>query len=136
MPVIKQTVHSGNTIKIKIKGQEVGRIQSGDGRRSFGQEGVYQIGSIMPQEHVPLRYEGGFTVNKFYVRHKDLKQLGLAALGEEILTMDVLDIEVMDNVTGKTVRVYEGCSMQDYSENFRVNAISGENATFVYLNCR
>lgn len=131
-----QSVHAGHTIKMKIKGHEIGRIQSGDGRRSFGQEGVYEIGSIMPQEHVPLRYEGGFTVDRFYVRKKSLAELGLAALGEEILTMDVIDIEVIDKVTGETVRVYEGCSLQDYSENFRANAIAGENASWVYLKAR
>lgn len=131
-----QTVHAGHTIKIKIDNLEVGRIQGGDGRRSFGQEGIYQIGSIMPQEHVPLRYEGGFTVDRFYVREKDLASLGLASLGEEILHMDVINIEVLDNVTNKVVRVYEGCSLQDYSETFRVNAIAGENASFVYRNAR
>lgn len=131
-----QSVHAGHTIKIKIDGMEVGRIQGGEGRRSFGQEGIYEIGSIMPQEHVPLRYEGGFTVDRFYVRQKDLAHLGLASLGEEVLQMDVIDIEVIDNITGTTVRVYEGCSLQDYSETFRVNAIAGENASFVYLNAR
>jgi len=132
----KQTVHTGNTINIKLKGNVIGRIQSGDGRRSFGQEGVYEIGSPMPQEHVALRYEGGFTIDKFYVRKKSLADLGLAALGEDILTMEVIDIEVVDNITGETVRVYEGCSLQDYSETFRVNAISGENASWVYLKAR
>jgi hypothetical protein len=132
----KQTVHSGQTIKIKIDGQEVGRIQSGDGRRSFGQEGIYEIGSIMPQEYVPLRYEGGFTVDKFYVRKKSLADLGIAPLGEDVLNMDVLDIEVLDNDTGETIRVYEGCSVQEYSESFRTNAIAGENASFVYLRAR
>lgn len=130
------SVHAGHTITIKIKGEQVGRIQGGDGRRSFGQEGIYEIGSIMPQEHVPLRYEGSFTVDRFYVSKNDLAKLGMAALGEDILNMDVLDIEVLDKRSGETVRVYEGCSVQDYSESFRANAISGENATFVYLNSR
>ncbi len=130
------TVHAGHTIVLKIKGERVGRIQGGDGRRSFGQEGVYEIGSIMPQEHVPLRYEGSFTVDRFYVSKKDLAKLEMTALGEEVLKMDLLDIEVLDKATGSTVRVYEGCSIQDYSESFRANAIAGENATFVYLNSR
>lgn len=131
----KQTVHSGHTINITIDGQVVGRIQSGDGRRSFGTEGVYEIGSIMPQEHVSNRYEGSFTVDRFYVREKDLASMGLAVLGEAILNMDVLDIVIIDNITNKIVRKYEGCSLQDYSETFRVGAIAGENATFTYLNC-
>ncbi len=130
---LTQQVHAGHTIKIKIAGQEVGRIQSIDGRRSFGQEGVYEISSIMPQEHVALRYEGSLTVDKFLVRKKALKKLGLAKYGVGVLQQDVIDIEVTDNFTGDIIVVYRGCSIQDYSENFRVNAISGENATFVYL---
>lgn len=134
--VTNQQTHAGHTILIKIDGHEVGRIQSGDGERSFGQEGVYQIGSIMPQEHVPLRFEGGFTVEKFHVRKKSLAQIGLAALGEDILRMEVIDIEILDKYTGDTVRVYEGCSLQSYRETFRANALAGENASWVYLNAR
>lgn len=131
--VANQTTHAGHTIRLKIGGQEVGRAQSVDGRRSFGQEAQYQIGSIMPQEHVALRYEGTVTLDKFKIRKQSLKDLGLAALGVGILNMDVIDIEITDRFTGDIVVVYRGCSLQDYSENFRVNAISGENATWQYL---
>lgn len=130
---INQTVHAGHTIRLKVDGQEVGRAQSVDGRRSFGQEGVYEIGSIMPQEHVALRYEGSVTLDKFKIRKKSLAELGLAKLGVGILNMDVIDIEITDRFTGAIVVVYRGCSLQDYSENFRANAISGENATWTYL---
>jgi len=130
------TVHTGNTVIIKLNGQAIGRIQAGEGRRSFGQEGVYEIGDIMPKEHVPLRYEGGFTVDKFYIRKKSLVELGVASLAEEILTKGVIDIEVIDKTTNEVIRVYEGCSLQDYSESFRANAIAGENASFVYLRAR
>ena len=46
-----QTVHSGNTVSIRINGIEVGRAQSLSAQREFGTEGVYEIGSLMPQEH-------------------------------------------------------------------------------------
>lgn len=128
-----QTVHAGHTISLKIGGKEIGRAQSIDGRRSFGQEGVYEIGSIMPQEHVALRYEGSVTLDKFKIRTKSLNDLGLAKFGVGILNMDVVDIIVTDKVTNTTIVAYRGCSLQDYSENIRANAISGENATWTYL---
>jgi hypothetical protein len=131
--VANQTVHAGHTIRLKIAGQEVGRAQSIDGRRSFGQEAQYELGSIMPQEHVALRYEGTVTFDKFKIRKKSLKDIGLASLGVGILNMDVIDIEVTDRFTKDIIVVYRGCSLQDYSENFRVNAISGENASWAYL---
>lgn len=131
--IAKQTVHAGHTIKFKINGQEVGRGQSIDGRRSFGQQAQYEIGSIMPQEHVALRYEGSVTLDKYKIRRKSLKDLGLASLGVGILNMDIIDIEITDKFTDDIVVVYRGCSLQDTSENFRTNAISGENATWQYL---
>ncbi len=131
-----QTVHNGNTILIKYKGNAIGRAQGLDARRSFGTEGVYEIGSIMPQEHVHNRYEGSFTLERYLVRKKDMVKLGIAALGEKILDIGELDFEVIDKITQQTVRVYSGCTCADHSENFRVGAISGENATFYYKSAR
>lgn len=128
-----QTVHTGATLTLKIRGVEIGRAQGLDARRSFGTEGVYEIGSIMPQEHVNNRYEGSCTLDRFFVRRQTLREIGLAALGEEVLTTDIIDIELCDNATGNTIRVYRGCTISDYSENVRTGQIAGENVTFQYL---
>lgn len=128
-----QTVHAGHTIRLKIDGQEVGRAQSLSGDRDFGVEGQYEIGSIMPQEHVPLRYTGSVTFEKFKIRKKSLKELGLAAYGVGILNMGVIDIEITDRYTNEIVIVYRGCTLANCREDFRANAIAGENATWQYL---
>jgi len=133
--VLNQTVHSGHTIYLKISGIIVGRAQGLNGRRSFGTQGVYEIGSIMPQEHVNLRYEGTATLDRFLVKQDTLADLNIASLGEEVLKQDVIDIEVFDKTTGDIIRVYRGCTISDYSEVIKVNAICGENATFQYLTC-
>ena len=130
-----QSVHSGNTVLLKVNGQVIGRAQSLEGRRSFGTEGVYEIGSIMPQEHINNRYEGTVSLERFLIKKSDMAKAGLAALGEEILTRDIIDIEVISKYNNEVVRVYRGCTASDYSETFRVGAISGENATFQYLSC-
>lgn len=130
-----QKVITGNVINIKIDSKVVGLIQTGDGRRTFGTEGVYGVGNFMPTEHVQLRFDGSFTVDKFYIRDKSLEELGLAKVGSDILQLGVLDVEIVDVVKGKTLRVYKNCTVSDYSETFRANAISGENATFHYLEC-
>ncbi len=128
-----QTVHAGHTIHIRIGSVTVGRIQGLDGDRSFGTEGVYEIGSIMPQEHVNNRYEGQLSVERFFVRNNDLAKTGFASVGEEVLKRGVITIEVVDKYTGKVVRAYHGCTIVTYRETFRVNSIAGENATWTYL---
>ncbi|WAB24957.1 tail tube protein [Lysinibacillus phage vB_LfM_LysYB1] len=129
----KQTVHSGATVLLMIGNKVVGKAQGIDGRRSFGTEGVYEIGTIMPTEHVYNRYEGSVSIDKFFLKKDNLKSLGFAALGEEVLKLDILDIVVVSKADNSVIRAYRGCSIQDYSENFRANSIAGENASFVYL---
>lgn len=131
----KQTVVTGATVLLKIKGQVVGRAQSLDPRISYGTEGVYEIGSIMPQEHVQNRYEGVFTLERYMLRETDLADVGYIGLGEDILKKDVLDIEVINKWDNKTLRVYRGCTFSDYTTTIRANAIAGENATVQFLSC-
>lgn len=132
--ITEQTVHAGHTISITYNGKAIGKIQSIEGSRQFGTQGVYEIGSIMPQEHVELKYEGSLTVDRYFVRNQDLQSLGLAALGRDVLTLGILNIVVTDKYLNNIeVRTYHGCTMQSDKESFRVNSIAGENATFQYL---
>jgi hypothetical protein len=133
--ITSQKVVTGNVINILIKGSVVGLCQTGDGRRSFGTEGVYGIGNFMPTEHVYLRYDGTFTVDRFFIRTADLNKLGIVLLGKDILDLGVLDIEVVDVVKNVVLRTYKNCTCGDYTETFRANAIAGENATWHYLSC-
>lgn len=131
----KQTVLTGAVILIKINGQVVGRAQSLDPKISYGTEGVYEIGSIMPQEHVQNRYEGSFTLERYMLRKENLASMGLIGLGEDILAKDIIDIEIINKWDNKTIRVYRGCTFTDCTSTIRANAIAGENATVQFLSC-
>ncbi len=138
--VAVQQVVSGSVVQLKIGGYEIGRAQSLDARRQFGTEAVYALGSIMPQEHVQQRYEGTATVDSFYIRNNSLNDIGLLKLSVGILQMNVIDLVVNDKYAGagttptlKVLRAYRNATCSDYSENFRANAIAGENATWMYL---
>ncbi|AAY52875.1 hypothetical protein [Listeria phage List-36] len=131
--VTNQTVHTGNTVYLMIKGKIVGRCQSASGERSYGTTGVYEIGSIMPQEHVYLKYEGSLTVDRLRMRKEDLAKLGITALGEDILKRDVIDIVMMDNTTKEVIIAYRGCSAETYNEEIKANEIVSESARFLYL---
>lgn len=131
--ITNQSVHAGHTIRLKINGVEIGRARSINSRVSFGQEAVREIGTIMPAEHVALTYDGSVTVDKFKIRKKSLVKLGLARFGIGILNMDVIDIEVSDRHTNDIVEVFRSCSLNEYSSTHTANALSGENATWVFL---
>lgn len=131
----RQQVVTGNILQLVINGKVVGLAQSADGRRSFGTEPVHGIGDFMPREHVQLRYDGTLTVDRFFIRTEDLRSLGLAALGVDVLDLGVVEMLVIDRVTRKTLRKYTGMTISDYTETFRANAIAGENATWRYKDC-
>lgn len=129
----KQSVHSGNTVYIMVGGKIVGRAQSASGQREYGTTAVHEIGSIMPQEHVYLRYEGTITVERLRMKKENFAKLGFASLGEEILKKDVIDLVVVDNLTKDVIISYHGCSAQNYNEEFRVGEIVTEQIAFLYL---
>jgi len=131
--VANQTVQSANTVYFMIKNVPIARAQSLSAERSFGTTGVYQIGSIMPQEHVYLKYEGTVTVERFRMKKENLAALGFAALGEEVLKMDIMDIVLYDNINKEVVVAYRGCSIDTYNEDVRVNEIASEQARFYFL---
>jgi len=129
----KQTVETGNRIYIMIKNEVIGRAQSLTGDRSFGTEGVYELGSIMPHEHVFLKYTGTVSVERYRLRTGNMSDKKITALGEDVLKIDILDINVKDNQTGALIICYRGCSINTYSETYRANDITGESAQFYYL---
>lgn len=128
-----QSVQTGNTIFLMIQNTPIGRAQSLTAERSFGTEGVYEIGSIMPQEHVYLKYTGQVSLERYRMKKQSLATLGYAALGEEVLQLDIMDIVTVDNLTGEVIIAYRGCSINTYNENYKANEITGESSSFYYL---
>lgn len=131
--ITQQTVHTGNTVVLMVNGKVIGRAQSVSGDREYGTTGVYEIGSIMPQEHVYLRYEGSIQLNRFRMKKESLDQLGLTALGEDILQRGVIDIVVLDKLTNEVIIAYRGCSAVSVSESFTANEITAEDSNWTYL---
>lgn len=134
--VSNQTVNTANRIYIMAQNHLVARAQSLSASRNFGTEGVYEIGSIMPQEHVYLKYTGSVTLERFRMVSSNLAsaQMGaIAALGEDILSKDIITINVMDSVTKNLVESFYGCSASSYSTAYRSNQIVTESIEFLYL---
>lgn len=113
----------------------VGRAQSLTANRSFGTEGVYEIGSIMPQEHVYLKYSGSVSLERFRMISNNLASatMGIAALGEDILQKDIITINVFDSVTKNLVESFYGCSASSYNTSYRANSVVTESIEMLFL---
>lgn len=113
----------------------IARAQSLTADRSYGTEGVYELGSIMPQEHVYLKYQGTLTLERFRMVADNLAsaKLSIAKLGEDILQQDIITINIMDSVTRGVVESFYGCTASSYNTSYRASQIVSESINFFYL---
>lgn len=133
--VANQSVNTGNRIYIMAANHLIARAQSLTADRSYGTEGVYELGSIMPQEHVYLKYQGTLTLERFRMVADNLAsaKLSIAKLGEDILQQDIITINIMDSVTRGVVESFYGCTASSYNTSYRANQIVSESINFFYL---
>lgn len=133
--VANQTVNTGNRIYVMAKNHLIARAQSLTADRNFGTEGVYELGSIMPAEHVYLKYTGTLTLERFRMVADNLasQAMQIAALGEDILQKDIITINIMDSVTRGVVESFFGCTASSYNTAYRANQIVTESINFFYL---
>jgi hypothetical protein len=125
---------TGNLIVLKIGGVEVGRVQNATADSDFGLEDVSGIGDVEVQEHVNTKVTHTISMDKFIINKKTLLELGWVPVSEDVLTMGVLDIEILTK-DGHLIKKYESCSCANYSLRAANHAIIGENATWRALSC-
>ena len=113
----------------------IARAQSLTADRNYGTEGVYELGSIMPAEHVYLKYTGTLTLERFRMVADNLasQTMQIARLGEDILQQDIITINIMDSVTRGVVESFFGCTASSYNTSYRASQIVSESINFFYL---
>jgi hypothetical protein len=128
----------------KNRDYPIGRAQRLSARRDFGTEPVFEIGSMKPQEFVPLRYEGTVDLERYLVRLDDLKgimdRVGIKfSLSNEgkILAHSTLgfNIRVQDKYDNRIIREYKNCVVRSCDEEIRAGAIVGETMSLYYSEC-
>lgn len=124
---------SGDHGRVLIAGIEVGQATGIDFSEEYGTEGVYVFGDNMPQEHLAQRWSGTIRVDAFYLRKKDLAELGIISpTGSGVLAIPPLDILFVDIISGLKIMAKQ-CTIAGHTVTNRANAFSVENATFMAL---
>ena len=130
----KETL-TGNLCLLKIKGVEIGRAQNVTADSDFGLEDVSGIGNLEVVEHVNLRVVHTLTIDKFIISKKTLLEMGFVPVSEDVLSMDVIDIEILTK-DGHLIKKYMHCSCANYSLRVSAHTIVGENATWRALSAQ
>lgn len=122
---------TGNTIQIQIDGVVVGRIQSLSFREGWGTEPIYEIGSMLPAELVPMQWRGTITVDKYRLRKQAFEKLPIK-YGEDILKQKLFDIVILDKTDGSIIEKFMGCVQSDVSSSQAANRPGTQNITFLF----
>lgn len=133
-----QAVQTGNMVRIKVGGFDVGWARTTNKSQDYGTEDVYVLGSLGPTEQVMQRWSGQITLDEFVIHEAKLGEavqlINVVPMGpEEALLQGVLDFEVLDD-QDNVLLVYERCTPVNWSYNTQAGAMSGQNATFKALN--
>lgn len=129
-----QTTVTANMIELTIAGKRIGRAQNASSRIDYGTQGVYEIGTIYPREHVYTKYEGTLTLERVLLLNNSLARLHLAPLGDDVLSTGTVDVVIKnkDN-SNEVICAYIGCTAQNYSMELRANQMVSETVNMVYL---
>jgi hypothetical protein len=129
-----QTTVTANMIVLTVANKPIGRAQNASSRVDYGTQGVYEIGSIYPAEHVYTKYEGTVTLERVMLIGKSLADMHLAPLGEDVLGTGTVNIVIKnkDN-SNKVICAYIGCTAQNYSMEVRANNMVSETVNMTYL---
>ena len=131
-PVGGNPTETGNLILIAMQGQVIGRVQNITSRETWGTEPLYEIGSMLPAELVPLQWRGSLSVDKYKLRQSAMEALPIN-YGDDILTQQLFDIIIIDAASGNIIEKFRGCVQADMTSAKPANRPSTQNITFFYL---
>lgn len=129
-----QSTVTANMIELTIGGKRIGRAQNASSRVDYGTQGVYEIGTIFPTEHVYLKYEGTITLERVLLLNNSLASMHLAPLGDDVLQTGTVNIVIKNKDNSNEVLcAYIGCTAQNYSMEVRANSMVQETVNMTYL---
>ena len=124
-------VMTGNRVILKINGAAVGfGVQNVDFQDSFGLQDVDGIGQAESFEMVVGKITHTISLSSYNIAGNDLIKQGFVPTADDWMTAGVVDIEVLDKITGQTIELYTGCRADSHSRSYAKHSLSGQNASF------
>lgn len=132
MPTYKAISGASAKIFNTATGQEIGWATGVDINENIATQRVDVIGDIDSQEIVPVRRTATLSVAAIRIQKTPLEKIGVWNTGdtEAMLQATPLDFSLIDNVTGETLIIAEGCKPTTRSFRVDQSSIFTENANF------
>lgn len=116
-----------------IGDQPIGFAQTTGHGWDFGTEGMYGIGTAMPQEIQQLRVAPQFSLDSFALTDNGLALLGYPSNLASVLANNSFNMHVIDGVTGDSLFTYVGAVASNFNENIPANQPVTDTISFLAL---
>lgn len=126
-------VRNANQVIILLGEQPIGFAQTTSHSNDFGTEGLYGVGTSMPQEIQQLRNSPQITLDAFALTEQGLAILGYQSDLYSILANNAFNLCVADQLTGLALYTYVGSVAQNFSESIPANQVVTDAITFLAL---
>lgn len=138
MPSFQQSqlayrARNSNSVVVLCGDQPIGFAQTVSHSFDFGTEGIYGVGTAMPQEQQQLRIAPQITIDSFALTTNGLQTLGYPSNLASILSNTQFNFYVTDGNTQQALFTYVGGTASNFSENIPTNRPITDAITFMCL---
>lgn len=138
MPSFQQSqtayrARNGNSVLCLIGDQPVGFAQTVTHTFDFGTEGIYGVGTSLPQEIQQLRVAPQITIDSFALTEKGLATLGYPVNLASILANTQFNFYIVDGLTQQPLFAYIGGVASNFNESVPANRPITDAITFLCM---
>lgn len=135
MATVNQQVRSGNKIIVTFDNQQIGLTQDIRFQEDYSPTEASGIGNINANEYVPTFARFTISTRFMLLNKQSMYNAGIAPInGDGALQGLVFDIEILDRITGTSLRKFVGCSYASGDVEVTKHQIVMTNANFNCLN--
>lgn len=112
---------NANSVVVVVGDQPIAFAQTTNHRFPFGTEGLYGVGSALPQEIQQLKISPEITLDNFALTSVGNNIIQNGQNFASIIANNQFNISLIDGNTNSVIFTYVGCVAQDFNESVSAN---------------
>lgn len=135
MPGYAASLEQGSQAYLIVGGKTIGYITSVSQSDSYGTEGFYALGTIMPLELQALKWTGTLSVSGARAYTAGWQSQFMFP-GSYILSNGLVSIGMFNRILKQFDTVFIGCAPSSYGATWGANAFTLQSGTWLYRDVR
>jgi hypothetical protein len=129
---IPQKVYSGNTIVVMINNKPVGLLQNLTASEDYSPEAASGVGNPSVIEYVPTMQRINLACDSMSLKKDSLFSVGVFPGDvQSYLASNPFIVQIIDKVSGQTIRQYENCIFASGTVSIRKHTIVAHNCSLL-----